>query len=128
MSDPECVNMIYIQAVSDVVTSRYPANEKDVTVLAALQLQATHGDFKKDVHVAGWLTPKLHEFMPKDLLMKKGKASSKLEKEWEQMVRLHRRRALDADYDTCATSRSLPSTRRCLGSRRSRPRDRKSHV
>jgi len=86
MSDPECVNMIYLQAVSDVVTSRYPANEKDVTVLAALQLQATHGDFKKDVQVSGWLTPKLHEFMPKDLLMKKGKASSKLEKEWEQMI------------------------------------------
>ena len=35
MSDPEAVNLIYLQAVSDVVTSRYPANEKDVTVLAA---------------------------------------------------------------------------------------------
>jgi hypothetical protein len=86
MSDPECVNLIYLQAVSDVVTSRYPATEKDVTVLAALQLQANHGDFKKDVHVPGWLTAKLTDYMPKDLLMKKGKSSTKLEKEWEQMI------------------------------------------
>jgi hypothetical protein len=89
MSDPEAVNLIYLQAVSDVVTSRYPANEKDVTVLAALQLQSTHGDYKKDVHVPGWLTPKLMEFMPKDLLIKKGAKAGKeqkLEKEWEQMI------------------------------------------
>jgi len=46
MADPEAIKLIYLQAVSDVVTNRYPSNEKDITVLAALQLQATHGDYK----------------------------------------------------------------------------------
>jgi len=86
MSDPEAINLIYIQATQDVVTSRYPVNEKDITVLAALQLQATFGDFKKDVHVTGWLAPKLEEFMPKVLLEKKGKVSDKLLNEWEQKI------------------------------------------
>jgi hypothetical protein len=33
MEDVEAVNLIYIQAVADVVTNRYPSNEKDITVL-----------------------------------------------------------------------------------------------
>jgi len=86
MSDPEAINLIYIQAIHDVVTSRYPCNEKDITVLAALQLQATFGDFKKEVHLPGWLSPKIEEFMPKALLEKKGKKSEKLQKEWEQKI------------------------------------------
>lgn len=86
MSDPEAINLIYIQATHDVVTARYPVNEKDITVLAALQLQATFGDFKKDVHVNGWLAPKIEEFMPVLLLERKGKKSDKLEKEWEQKI------------------------------------------
>lgn len=86
MSDPEAVNLIYLQAISDVCTSRYPCNEKDVTVLAALQLQAQHGDFKKDVHVAGWLLPKLNEYMPRELLTAKKTKGSKSDKEWEQLI------------------------------------------
>lgn len=68
MADPNAVNMIYIQAVHDVVTFRYPVNEKDITVLAALQLQASYGDFQPDIHVQGWLTPKIEEVMPRHLL------------------------------------------------------------
>lgn len=89
MADPEAVNMIYIQAVADVVTNRYPSNEKDITVLAALQLQATYGDFKKDVHVPGWLAPKITEFIPKHLIVKKtapDKVQDNLVKEWEVKI------------------------------------------
>ena len=46
MADPEAVNLLYLQATQDVVTERYPCNEKDITVLAALQLQASFGDYK----------------------------------------------------------------------------------
>lgn len=89
MADPEAVKLIYLQAVSDVVTNRYPSNEKDITVLAALQLQATHGDYKKDIHVAGWLAPKILEYIPKHLVCKKGmgdKVQDTLVKEWETKI------------------------------------------
>jgi hypothetical protein len=86
MSDPEAINLIYIQATQDVVSERYPAKTEDITVLAALQLQATFGDYKKDVHFPGWLRPKLEQFMPASLFTKKGKRSENLLKEWEQMI------------------------------------------
>jgi len=86
MKDPEAVNLIYVQAVSDVVTNRYPSNEKDITVLAALQLQATFGDYKKEVHGPGWLAPKIHEFIPKHLISQKGKIEDRLVKEWEVKI------------------------------------------
>jgi len=99
LADPEAVNLIYLQATSDVVSERYPAAEKDVTVLAALQLQATFGDYRKDAHVPGWLKPKITEFMPARLLDKtaskanlaslQGKApqlNDALVAEWEQKI------------------------------------------
>jgi hypothetical protein len=89
MADPEAIKLIYLQAVSDVVTNRYPSNEKDITVLAALQLQATHGDYKKDIHVPGWLAPRILEYIPKHLVCKKGmgdKVQDTLVKEWEVKI------------------------------------------
>lgn len=70
-----------------MTSSRYPANDKDISVLAALQLQAQNGDFKKDVHLPGWLVPKLDLYLPRETLKKKaGKAGGKSEKEWEQLI------------------------------------------
>jgi hypothetical protein len=91
MGDEEAVNLIYIQAVQDVVTSRYPSQDKDITVLAALQLQATFDDFNPDQHVAGWLAPKITEYMPMHLLTKKQTKDpttiqDHLVKEWEMKI------------------------------------------
>ena len=89
LADPEAVNLIYLQATADVVSERYPCAEKDITVLGALQLQATFGDYRKDQHVPGWLKPKIAEFMPVRLLEKKvgtGKQSDALVAEWEQKI------------------------------------------
>lgn len=86
MSDPEAINLIYIQAVHDVVTARYPIKADDISVLAALQLQATFGDYNPDTHFAGWLKPKLESYMPAHLLLHKGKKNEKLLKEWEQLI------------------------------------------
>jgi len=88
MADPEAVNMIYIQAVHDVITWRYPVNEKDITVLAALQLQAQYGNYKDDTHTDSWLISKIDEIMPQHLLAKKGKSKKddKLLKEWAQKI------------------------------------------
>jgi hypothetical protein len=87
MADTEAINLIYIQAVADVITSRYPSNEKDITVLAALQLQATFGNYSSAAHVPGWLAPKISEFIPRHLLAEKGdKVQDHLVKEWELKV------------------------------------------
>jgi len=81
MADPEAVRMIYLQAVRDVVTTRYPVNEKDLTVLAALQLQATYGNFKEDTYNEAWMLSKIDECMPSALLGKKGSSGSKFKKD-----------------------------------------------
>jgi hypothetical protein len=86
MADTCCVDMIYKQAVHDVTTSRYPCKEKDVTVLAALQLQASEGDFDKSVHQPGWLAERITKYMPTPLIMKKKKIDKKIVKEWEQKI------------------------------------------
>ncbi len=52
--DSEAVNLIYLQAVHDVVTWRYPVQEKDITVLGALQLQASYGNYKEDTNNEAW--------------------------------------------------------------------------
>eukprot|EP01029_Cantina_marsupialis_P011270 TRINITY_DN251_c0_g1_i2.p1 TRINITY_DN251_c0_g1~~TRINITY_DN251_c0_g1_i2.p1 ORF type:complete len:848 (-),score=351.01 TRINITY_DN251_c0_g1_i2:687-2867(-) len=49
---------LYQQAVHDVVTSRYPCNEKDCYTLAALQLQAETGD-SPNSRSADYITPEL---------------------------------------------------------------------
>lgn len=85
MSDPEAVNLIYLQAVHDVVTERYPCNEKDITGLAALQLQAQEGDYKRE-YANGWFTEKITKFMPERLISKKGKIQNNLAKEWEVKI------------------------------------------
>lgn len=86
MADPEAINLIYMQAVSDVVTDRYPSKDKDITVLAALQLQATHLDFNPAVHTDAWLSPKITDYIPKHLIIKKDKVQKNLSKEWEVKI------------------------------------------
>ena len=86
MGDPEAVNLIYVQATQDVITERYPFQEKDITVIAALQLQATFGNFSKDVHQAGWLAPKITEYIPRSLITVKNVINENKVKEWEMKI------------------------------------------
>ena len=88
--DHESVHLLYIQSVSDVVSERYPVTDKDLTVLAALHLQASFGDYRKDQHVPGWIRPNLKEFLPERVIRKPGqpvgKVSDSLAAEWEQKI------------------------------------------
>jgi hypothetical protein len=86
MQDKAAIDLLYLQAVSDVTSVRYPSNDKDITVLSALQLQALHGDFKNDTHFAGWLRPQLTTCMPEHYLLKKKKLNEAVAKEWEQKI------------------------------------------
>jgi len=83
MGDPEAVNLIYVQATQDVITERYPFAEKDITVIAALQLQATFGNYSPEVHQQGWLAPKITEYIPRSLISIKGMVNENKVKEWE---------------------------------------------
>ncbi len=89
-TDSEAVNLIYLQAVHDVVSWRYPVQDKDITVLSALQLQASYGNFKDDTNTENWTLAKLDEIMPQHLLAKKGAAKGKKDekscKEWAQKI------------------------------------------
>lgn len=85
--DTEAVNLLYIQAVSDIVTNRYPVKEKDAVILAALQLQATHGDYKPNVHIPGWLSSTITHYIPANFIKTdKGKIDKKLVNEWEDKI------------------------------------------
>jgi hypothetical protein len=55
VKDPEAINMLYMQSVNDIVTAKYPVKETALVILAALQLQATFGDYQPDSHGGGWL-------------------------------------------------------------------------
>jgi hypothetical protein len=89
VSDMEAINLLYIQAVHDIITDRYPVKEKDTTVLAALQLQALHGDYRPDVHSPGWLSKPdvITQYIPTVLITNdKGKQDHRLCAEWEEKI------------------------------------------
>ena len=65
--DAAAQHELYVQAVYDVVTARYPCEEKDVRALAALQLQAECGDAG-----APDLADHLAHFLPAKALPKAG--------------------------------------------------------
>jgi len=67
LEDEEAMNLIYIQAVHDVVTERYPVEAKDCPSLAALQLQASFGDYKPETHTIDWISDRLVELLPESL-------------------------------------------------------------
>ena len=92
-TDVEAINLLYIQAVHDIVTDRYPVKEKDVVVLAALQLQAQHGDYKPNVHTQGWLSKPetITQYIPQALILadrdaKQPKPDLRLCQEWEDKI------------------------------------------
>jgi myosin X len=86
-SDPEAVDLLYLQSVYDVVSAKYPVKENHITILAALQLQATFGDFHPDMHGNGWIQDKLEQFIPRTALESKATKKGQLQRaEWEQKI------------------------------------------
>ncbi len=53
--DPAAINMLYIQCVHDVINDRIALKEAQAETLAALQLQATQGNYHPDHHHKGFL-------------------------------------------------------------------------
>jgi hypothetical protein len=78
--DPTCQHMLYIQAVHDVVSSNYPCSVDEAVKLAGIQAYCNYGDFNPSLHKAGFLTTKIHQYIPKLLL------PTKSTEEWEKLV------------------------------------------
>jgi len=86
-SDNEAINLLYMQSVHDVITAKYPVKENHLTILAALQLQATFGDYHPDMHGHGWLLDKLEQFIPSTILDHKTPKKLQVQRnEWEQKI------------------------------------------
>lgn len=45
----------YLESRDDVVTGRHPVTTEEATNFAAIQCQIQNGDYKPEVHKAGWL-------------------------------------------------------------------------
>lgn len=68
IEDEEALDLMFIQAVHDVVNERYPAEVKDCPSLAALHLQASFGDYQPDMHTIDWISDRLKELIPAVIL------------------------------------------------------------
>lgn len=66
-ADPVALNLLYIQAVNDVVSARYPVKDKHAIVLASLQLQASRGNMPEG-YTADALCDVIHEYLPDGLV------------------------------------------------------------
>ena len=79
ITDPAAVNLLFIQAVYDVIQGNYPCSEDDALNLGGLQLQVTFGDWKAS-YEAGFLKDKISTYVPKALV------ASKTLEEWENVL------------------------------------------
>lgn len=69
-SDPIQVNLLYAQVKEDILDGTHPVSRDEAVHLAALQCQATYGNFNEAKHKPGFLP--LPEFLPKEYVKVKG--------------------------------------------------------
>lgn len=62
MQDPVAKDLVYIQAVSDVINSQYNVSLEDALRLSGLQVQVVYGDHNPTTHIKGFLTYKQNFF------------------------------------------------------------------
>lgn len=86
IEDEEALNLMYIQAVHDVVSERYPAEPNICPSLAALQLQATFGDYNSNQHNVDFVSDRLGDLLPAAVLGGGKKKSPQVVAEMAQKV------------------------------------------
>jgi len=82
MQDLVSKDLVYIQAVSDVINSQYNVSIDDALKLSGLQVQVVYGDHNPTTHIKGFLTNNkdIQNFVPKALF------PSKKPQEWENLI------------------------------------------
>ena len=82
MEDPVAKDLVYIQAVHDVIEGLYDVSVEDAAALAGLQVQVVFGDHNPTTHISGFLTNNkdIENFVPRNLY------ASKKAGEWEALI------------------------------------------
>ena len=82
MQDPVAKDLVYIQAVNDVITCQYNVTLEEALKLSGLQVQVVYGDHNPSTHIKGFLTNNkdIANFIPKSLF------STKKPPEWEALI------------------------------------------
>ncbi len=82
MQDPIAKDLVYIQAVHDVVSSVYNVTQEEALKLAGLQVQVVYGDHNPATHVQGFLTNNkdIANFVPGELFPQRKPAA------WEEAI------------------------------------------
>eukprot|EP01097_Dermamoeba_algensis_P002393 TRINITY_DN1941_c0_g1_i2.p1 TRINITY_DN1941_c0_g1~~TRINITY_DN1941_c0_g1_i2.p1 ORF type:complete len:228 (-),score=37.10 TRINITY_DN1941_c0_g1_i2:337-1020(-) len=80
MQDPVAKNLVYIQAVANVIESIYNCSGEDALKLAGLKVHITYGDHNPSVHQVGFLSHEIKKFVPKNMF------SAKKPSEWEALI------------------------------------------
>lgn len=103
MRDEEALDLVYQQAVHDIISGRYPpgkASDPDVQGevirVAAFQLQATHRDYDAKTCTDKWFQDRLHKVVPesyKDFNPRKGRAQQEVN-DWVQKIKDRYQRVL----------------------------------
>ena len=82
MQDPVAKDLVYIQAVHDVISSVYNVTQEEALKLAGLQVQVVYGDHNPATHVPGFLTNNkdIQNFVPVELFPQRKPAA------WEEAI------------------------------------------
>eukprot|EP01098_Paradermamoeba_levis_P004199 TRINITY_DN1815_c0_g1_i2.p1 TRINITY_DN1815_c0_g1~~TRINITY_DN1815_c0_g1_i2.p1 ORF type:complete len:336 (-),score=94.72 TRINITY_DN1815_c0_g1_i2:92-1099(-) len=80
MQDPVAKNLVYIQAVSNVIDSVYICSVEEAIKLAGLKMQITYGDHNPATQQVGFLSQEIKKFVPRHVI------NSKKLPDWESQV------------------------------------------
>jgi len=86
MDDEEALNMVYMQAVHDVVNERYPADTAICPSLGALQMQASFGDYNASQHNVDFISDRIPDLLPVSMLQGGKKKSPQVVAELAQKI------------------------------------------
>lgn len=85
--DDEAMNMLYVQAVYDVINETYPSETRDLANLAALHMHVMYGDYIEDRHTKEKIIEDLPVILPERVLQgTKKKPKEEVYDEWAEKV------------------------------------------
>jgi len=80
LSDPTAKNLVYIQALKNVIEGTYPSTTEESLKLAGYQVQVVYGDHNPATHALGFLTQNIKNYVPIPLW------ANKKPNEWEVAI------------------------------------------
>jgi len=86
IEDEEALNLVYMQAVHDVVNERYPADASICPSLGALQMQASFGDYNASQHNVDFISERIPDLLPTSMLQGGKKKSPQVVAELAQKI------------------------------------------